>query len=216
VLTDGQVVLLARLREALRRRPFHHRLDAGCRIRRALIVAVTGQLSVLLLRQGSKQSQAAPVSTPIRRIPLGCCARAASGHAAAPPSSVMKSRRLMGLPQGQGSRTKYSRCWSGSVARIAIKSGASARRALDHRQKLRGLSLTQRITSMVMAPNVSGLRKVTWHLLFELGEIARDRGHAEASEDRFLWLAVEQEPEGRFQTALRRMFAPISCDIVTW
>jgi hypothetical protein len=25
----------------------------------------------------------------------GCCARAASGHAAAPPSSVMKSRRLM-------------------------------------------------------------------------------------------------------------------------
>src|SRR5262245_57921763 len=24
----------------------------------------------------------------------GCCARAASGHAAAPPSSVMKSRRL--------------------------------------------------------------------------------------------------------------------------
>ena len=28
----------------------------------------------------------------------GCCARAASGHAAAPPSSVMNSRRLMGLP----------------------------------------------------------------------------------------------------------------------
>src|SRR5215831_11445598 len=26
-----------------------------------------------------------------------CCARAASGHAATPPSSVMKSRRLMGL-----------------------------------------------------------------------------------------------------------------------
>jgi hypothetical protein len=25
----------------------------------------------------------------------GCCARAASGHAAAPPSSVMNSRRLM-------------------------------------------------------------------------------------------------------------------------
>jgi hypothetical protein len=31
-------------------------------------------------------------STPIRRI--GCCARTASGHAAAPPSSVMKSRRF--------------------------------------------------------------------------------------------------------------------------
>jgi len=28
----------------------------------------------------------------------GCCARAASGHAAAPPSSVMNSRRLMSPP----------------------------------------------------------------------------------------------------------------------
>jgi hypothetical protein len=26
----------------------------------------------------------------------GCCARAATGHAAAPPRSVMNSRRLMG------------------------------------------------------------------------------------------------------------------------
>ena len=34
------------------------------------------------------------MSTPMRRIALGCCARAASGHAAAaPPSSVMNSRR---------------------------------------------------------------------------------------------------------------------------
>src|SRR5262249_1043515 len=33
----------------------------------------------------------------------------------APPSSDMNSRRLMGLSQGQGSRTKYSRCWGGSV-----------------------------------------------------------------------------------------------------
>jgi hypothetical protein len=31
--------------------------------------------------------------TPITGI-AGCCARAASGHAAAPPSSVMKSRRF--------------------------------------------------------------------------------------------------------------------------
>jgi hypothetical protein len=29
----------------------------------------------------------------------------------------------MGLPQGQGSQTKYSRSWNGSLARIAIKSG---------------------------------------------------------------------------------------------
>src|SRR5262249_59444098 len=32
-----------------------------------------------------------------------CCARAASGHAAAPPSSVMKSRRLMASLSGRGS-----------------------------------------------------------------------------------------------------------------
>ena len=39
----------------------------------------------------------------------GCCARAASGHAAAPPSRVIRSRRLMGLTRGQGSEPKYSR-----------------------------------------------------------------------------------------------------------
>jgi hypothetical protein len=35
-----------------------------------------------------------PISTPIRRIRSICCARAANGHAAAPWSSVMNSRRL--------------------------------------------------------------------------------------------------------------------------
>jgi len=41
-------------------------------------------------------SSACPIKTPIRRIRSGCCARAASGHAAAaPPSSVMNERRLM-------------------------------------------------------------------------------------------------------------------------
>jgi hypothetical protein len=38
---------------------------------------------------------ARPASTPIRRMWSGCCARAANGQAAAPPSSVTKSRRLM-------------------------------------------------------------------------------------------------------------------------
>jgi hypothetical protein len=53
----------------------------------------------------------------------GCCARAASGHAAAaPPKSVMTSRRLIGFPQGQGSRIKYSR--SGPC--IAAKAGRSS------------------------------------------------------------------------------------------
>ena len=40
------------------------------------------------------------ISTAIRRIRSRCCARAASGHAAAaPPSSVMNSRRLIQSPR---------------------------------------------------------------------------------------------------------------------
>src|SRR5262249_9208387 len=35
-----------------------------------------------------------PALTNATTGPFGCCARAASGHAAAPPSSVMKSRRF--------------------------------------------------------------------------------------------------------------------------
>ena len=44
----------------------------------------------------------------MRRIALGCCARAASGHAAAPPSSAMNSRRLVcresSILKGDGGR----------------------------------------------------------------------------------------------------------------
>src|SRR6516164_4254185 len=36
----------------------------------------------------------------MRRMRSLCCARAASGHAAAPPTSVMNSRRLIASPQG--------------------------------------------------------------------------------------------------------------------
>jgi hypothetical protein len=43
----------------------------------------------------SASSAASGISTPIRRAPSLCCARAASGHAAAPPMSVMNWRRLM-------------------------------------------------------------------------------------------------------------------------
>ena len=42
----------------------------------------------------SGSSSADPISMPMRCIRSGCCARAASGHAAAPPSKVMNSRRL--------------------------------------------------------------------------------------------------------------------------
>jgi hypothetical protein len=38
---------------------------------------------------------AVAISTPTRRIRFRCCARAASGHAAAPPSSDMSARRFI-------------------------------------------------------------------------------------------------------------------------
>ena len=48
----------------------------------------------------SESSTAPPLdSTPIRRIPSPCCARAISGHAAAPPISVMNSRRCKSDPK---------------------------------------------------------------------------------------------------------------------
>src|SRR5258708_20592272 len=51
-----------------------------------------------------------PPRNPMRRIPSACCALAASGHAAAPPSSVMNLRRFMGSPPQAGSRTLPYRC----------------------------------------------------------------------------------------------------------
>src|SRR5262249_38054283 len=45
-----------------------------------------------------------PISTPMRRTRSLCCARATSGHAAAaPPSSVMKSRRFIRSPSAVAS-----------------------------------------------------------------------------------------------------------------
>src|SRR5262249_50126685 len=45
----------------------------------------------------SGSSAGSVASTPILRTGSRCCARAASGHAAAPPAMVINSRRLMGL-----------------------------------------------------------------------------------------------------------------------
>ena len=51
---------------------------------------------------------------PLRNPMVGslpdCCARAASGHANAPPRRVMKSRRFMGSPPQGGGRTLPHRC----------------------------------------------------------------------------------------------------------
>src|SRR5262249_35468257 len=59
-------------------------------------------------RQGTRAGGARIPSRDLRRVPrspgiAGCCARAASGHPAAPPRSVMNSRRLIGLFPRQAS-----------------------------------------------------------------------------------------------------------------
>jgi hypothetical protein len=80
--------------------------------------------------------------------------------------------------------------------------------------------------------SVSEWRKITWHLPFELREIARNRRHVETFEDRFLWLAIEQDHpetngtsftflgfthiwgksrEGGLETTLRGMLAGLVC-----
>src|SRR5260370_32202241 len=50
-----------------------------------------------------------------------------------------------------------------------------------------------------------GPREVARQLWLEFGEVARDHRRVEASENRLLRLAVEQEAEGRLETAIRRM-----------
>jgi hypothetical protein len=54
---------------------------------------------------------------------------------------------------------------------------------------------------------VSEWGKITWHLPFELREIAQNHRHIETSEDRFLWLAIEQDSKGGLETTLRGMLA---------
>src|SRR5262249_48333700 len=67
--------------------PLLKRLDAGLRVRIAGVRPPERRL--------------------IRRIPLPCCARAASGHAAAPPSSDMNTRRLLTRPPRRRGRASY-------------------------------------------------------------------------------------------------------------
>src|SRR5262249_41875006 len=64
------------------------------------------------LAYGTRGSSSARlISTPIRRIPSGCCARTASGNVAAtPPRSVMNSRRRMSCPRTRP--TKLPHHWT--------------------------------------------------------------------------------------------------------
>src|SRR5262245_16550635 len=69
-------------------------------------------------------------STPMRRTPPGCCARAASGQvAAAPPSNDMNARRLMGAPpQARAERyhtvAQERRCASQQKLRADVADGS--------------------------------------------------------------------------------------------
>jgi hypothetical protein len=60
----------------------------------------------LVRKRVAEQIRAQSVGDTAPRNPItgivGCCARAARGHAAAPPSSVMNSRRLIQSPRRRG------------------------------------------------------------------------------------------------------------------
>jgi len=58
---------------------------------------------VRIQMDSAADSAAMFMSTPMRRMCSGCCARAASGHAAtAPPRSVMNSRLFIQSPRRRG------------------------------------------------------------------------------------------------------------------
>jgi hypothetical protein len=59
------------------------------------------------------------MSTPTRRIRSPCCAPAVSGHAAAPPSRVMNSRRLMRLPRTKDHVDKTEHSTNGTCGAVA-------------------------------------------------------------------------------------------------
>jgi adenylate cyclase len=62
---------------------------------------------------------------------LPCCALATPDHdAAAPPSNVMNSRRRMGFPQGQGSRTKFASAVDAARCAIEIQKEMAQRNAV--------------------------------------------------------------------------------------
>src|SRR5262245_33166890 len=57
-------------------------------------------INALVSIEYSESPAVAGRSTPTRRTCSRCCARAVKGHAAAPPNSVMNSRRLIADPRG--------------------------------------------------------------------------------------------------------------------
>jgi hypothetical protein len=69
------------------------------------------------------------INTPMRRTPLGSCARAASGHvAAAPPINKMNSRRLIVAPEAQTRNGSNPRRYSGrgDFMKVDVRFGSLA------------------------------------------------------------------------------------------
>jgi hypothetical protein len=79
----------------------------------ALRLHEAGIHPIEVLKTLLERCQHIPISTPMRRTRSACCARAASGHAAVPQSSVMNSRRLMCSPQAEDKRNRVVSAASG-------------------------------------------------------------------------------------------------------
>src|SRR6266478_1308105 len=113
---------LLRLLGIERRAPFHRHVDVGDRERLALHHG--WQLGVRLLTAADPSPCTCSgrlLRTPTPRIRSPCyCAPAASGHAAAPPRSVMNWRRLIGSPP-QAERRTLSHCYAKTLLCITAK-----------------------------------------------------------------------------------------------
>jgi hypothetical protein len=80
--------------------PITARLESKCACKRASFLKRAPIIVAKPIGETHPTCSGSPsallIITAIRRGRGACCARAVSGHAAAPPSSVMTSRRLMG------------------------------------------------------------------------------------------------------------------------
>jgi hypothetical protein len=72
------------------------------------------------------------MSTPIRRVRSGCCARAPNGHVTTPPINVMNSRRLIASPKSQEAHRSGSELGGESPTDVRFGSKADMRTAKRH------------------------------------------------------------------------------------
>src|SRR5215471_9308302 len=147
----------------------------------------------------SASSAERPIRKPMRRAPSRCCARAASGHAAAPPRRVTNSRRCIGHPwPARTVRTFQLRCGPDPVA--------FGLRYQSHR--VLGQQITagnQRVGSLLYRGHVHFFGRVAFldrrpriarGKPFGLGAGERDEAALERAEAVLEEAAVEQVPAG--------------------